>query len=122
MSDSGLSVLLLGVISASAVTMTAIVWITAVDLRRVLRRIDGVLRRCDATALEARRALAQARALLTHARRMTHRLDAVAERACGLASDAIDRVATWQERVQGFLTQRFGNGTGAEPRREHRRL
>ena len=104
--------------------MTVVLVVTACDLRRVLRRADGMLAHGEEAAQEAHRTLVEARHLLVRTNHATRHVEGVIGKACDMATEVIDGVAFWKGKVQGILSEHLGNGhgTGAGPRRPSRRV
>ena len=121
MMDLSLSVALLGLIAACAVTLTVCVLTTSQELRHALRRLDRVLPEAEGALREARRALRQARRLLSHGHNATRHVEAVVLRACEVASGALERLGRVREAATHLFMMRTGNGTRGEPRPRHRR-
>ena len=121
MTDSALTVLLLGVIAACAVAATACILMTARDLRAALRRLNTVLPEAEGTLRETRHALRQARRLLARGDNASRHVEAVILRACEAASEALERLGHVREAATHLFTMRTGNGTRAEPRPNHSR-
>lgn len=121
MSESSLAVILLGVITAGFIALVIIVQSTARDLRRTLRRVNEMLPQAGRTLHEARGAFHQARQLIARTNHAAKDVEAVVRETCDTMLDALNRIALWRERAQGFLKEHFGNGAGADPRRHHGR-
>jgi hypothetical protein len=114
MAEISIVVVLLAVLCAAAVTMTAIMLVTALDLRRVLRRLDHTtLPHCDATAQEARKMLAQARHILTRTNHAAGRVQSVVDRACDAASGAMDGWGEVSSHMQSWIRGHGSNGAGS---------
>ena len=103
----------LAVITAAAVAATVVLWMTASEVRATLRRVSKTAGAVEQTYEEARRVCVHARHLLTRTNRAVRRVDGVISKACGMASDALERVVDWQERLGSFWSEHAGNGTGS---------
>ena len=119
MFDSSLIAVFLGVIMACLVVMTVALLSTAWELRGTLRRLNTMLPGADATLREARHSLRQIRRMLVRTNHAARSVETVIERACEAGLDVLDRWQTFTGRAQTFLTERFGNGRGAEPHPHH---
>ena len=117
MTNLSLVGLLLGVMSFCLIVMTVTVVRLTCDVRTTLRRLNLILP-------EARRSLQHVRRLLTRINRATQHVEAVIHAACETASGALARLGLWKDHVQAVVNRyvgNVGNGTGAGPRRHHRR-
>ena len=116
MSNTSLVLICLGVISTCLVTLTAVLSLTARDLRRTLHRINAILPDASRTFHETARAVTQVRQLLTRANVAVRGVEAVVHRACDAASETLEQVALAGQRARLAFTKWVGNGAGAEPR------
>ena len=121
MNELTLTLALLGVIAACAVSLTVCVLTTARELRNALRRLDAVLPEAEGALREARHALRQTRRLLARGHNATRHVETVVLRACEVASEALERLGRVREAATHFFTMRTRNGTRGEPRFQHRR-
>ena len=121
MTDSLLTVLLLGVIAGCAVAATACLLTTARDLRAALQRLQTVLPEAEGALRESRHALRQARRLLARGDNASRHVETVILRACEAASEALERLGQMRTAATHLFHARTRNGTRAEPRPNHRR-
>ena len=99
-----------GIASVCLLVMTAILWITAQDVRRTMRRANAALSRCDRIARDVQRFVVRT----DHAARQ---LEGVMRRACEAASGVMDQMESWQEVAQTWWTRSFGTQARSGPRR-----
>lgn len=117
-----LVVVLLGVLATAAVAMTGIALVTALELRRMLRRLDAFLPTCDATVRETRRVMTQARHLLTRTTEAAGQVEGVVGRVCATATQAMEQFGGWGTSVQQWFQGQTSNGAGSRgSRRQTRR-
>ena len=121
MSETSLIVVLLGLISICMVVLTAVLSMTARDMRRTLRRVNTMLPRCDEAIRDLHHAMGQVHQVLKQATQITRHVETVVSKACTAALDVIDPVLTWKGRAETFFAERFGNGARSGPRRHDRR-
>lgn len=119
--DHGSWMLLLsGVTAACAVALTAVVALTAQDVRRTLTHLrQTTLPLCDRTLRDADRVATQVRQLVTRTTAATQQVTGVVARTCQTASTFLDHVVVAAARARQLLTARFGNGRRAGGHRNH---
>ena len=120
MSESWGLFILLGVISLSLVVMTIAVVLTTRDLRRVLRRVWVILPTCDQTLQEAHLVFGEARKILGHAKGSVLQIETLVRKACLVATEAVQQVASWKSRAGALFEAQFGNGARSGPRQRYR--
>ncbi len=123
MADTPLTFILLclGLVSLCMVAMTVTLMLTAHDIRRTMRRLHAMAPAADQALREAQRVLTHARRLLARAGGATRHVESVVQQACETATETLERFNVLKLNTARFLGKWVGNGTGAEPRRHHRR-
>ena len=116
MTNAPLVAVCLGLISLCLMTLTIILFVTALDLRRTLHRINAILPEAGQTFHEAARALAHVRRLISRVNVAAREVEGVVHRACETASETLEEVALAGQRARLAFTKWVGNGAGAEPR------
>lgn len=115
MAESHAVVLLLGLVAACMVALTAVLLKAVGDLRRALRKLQRFLSHCDQTRLQAERTLGVARQLLSRADRAAGRVQGVVEKSCDAAESALEQFSILKGKVVSLWAGRAGNG-GSHPR------
>ena len=121
MTDALLPILLLAIISLSLAVMAITLALVAWDMRRLLRRVEGILPACDQALREAHQVFRQTRQLVKHGTTTAHYIEDLIQKTCGVAEMIVDRVIRLKDRAEEFVEARFGNGAKAELRRHRRR-
>jgi hypothetical protein len=109
-------VVLLGIISLSAVVTALGVVIAARDLRRTLRRVNRMLPACEEAIREVHQTFEVAHKILTRTQHAASHVETTIERACVSAMGLIERMVSWPSRARVFLKDQFGNGARSGPR------
>ncbi len=120
--DATLVVLLCGIMSVCAMILTAVVCLTARDVRRTLRRVNALLPTCDQTLREIHRAVGEAHRVLVRSNRITRSIEEVAHLATQATLNVIEPIMSWKTRLESLFAGQGGNGHGARsgPRRHAR--
>jgi len=113
--------ILLGVISVCLIAITAMLALITQELRVSLRRLNAMLPQADRVFREAHRALHLIRQVLTTPNQAAHRVETVIHQACDAASEVLERFNGFRAHAGRLFTSRFGNGTRAGSRSQHRR-
>ena len=121
MTETPLWLLLLGIATACLLVLTLTAIVTAAEVRRTLRRLNAMLPETAQAVHDVHRFFRQGRRLLARVDAASGYVEAVVRQACDAATDALGAFGRLKTRTQALWTKRFGNGTGAEPRRHHRR-
>jgi hypothetical protein len=108
--------LYLFLITACLVALTVTAILTAIEVRRTLRRVNAILPEAERALQEAHHAFRHSRRVLAGAARTTQYVETVAQQLCEAASDALHRVSFLRNRAAAWIAGHVGNGTGAEPR------
>ena len=116
-----LLVALLTVSTLCLVAMTVAILMTSRELRRTLRRINGVLPTADRALRELERSLQAAHQVLTTAHGAAQHVEAVIRRTHEAMSATLERVHGWTSQVERLWGSRSGNGAGGASRHSHRR-
>jgi len=98
------------------VVMTAILVMTAGDLRRLLRHVDAMLPDCAQALREARRTLGTTRRLVLRATHLARSVEGVVKQACQAAAETISDVLDLRAQARRFLGK-WNNGARPGPRR-----
>jgi len=118
MAESWWTVVLLAVALKCLLVLTITFVVVARDLRRTTQRLNTILPHLDRVTQEASRTFGEARQFLVRTNHMTQRVEVVVDRACEVASDAIEQFLSLRERTRAFLVKRLaGNGARVGPRR-----
>ena len=122
MTDSSLLLCLLGLISGCLLVLTLVSLHLATTLSRTLHYLNRLLPDANETVRDVGRVARRAEGVVTRLESATHALEGVVRRGCGMATEALDGMASLTQRARKALSERFGmeNGSREEPRR-HRR-
>ena len=116
MAETPLLTVFLGVICLCLISLTAVLLVTARELRLTLRRINAMLPDAGTTLHEAGRALIQLRRLVSRANVAAREVETVVHRACEMASETLEQFDLARERARAAFTKWVRNGAGVEPR------
>ena len=108
--------LYLFLITACLVSLTITVILTAVEVRRTLRRVNAILPEAERALQEAHQAFRHSRRVLAGAARTTQYVETVAQQLCEAITDALNRITFLRNRAAAWITGHLGNGAGEEPR------
>ncbi len=100
--------------------MMVTVLIAAQELRRTSRQLNRLYPRCDRLLQKSDRTVELIRQLLTRANRSVREVENVLHKACSTVSESMQQFLFLKGKARTFLTQRFGNGSGARVHRQHR--
>ena len=105
--------LCLAVISLCMVAVTLTIVMTAYELRRTLRNLNGILP-------EAHRSLHRINRVLARVDAAGRSMETVVHQLCDTALGVLRRLASFGASATSLWVNRVGNGAGEEPRRRHR--
>ena len=116
MPEPPLLLVLLAIISVSTLAMAAAMIVTAVDVRRAVRRLDALAPTCGHALREVHHVLRQSRRLLVRAHEVGDHVEGAVHVMCAAVSDVTEQWSRLKARAGSLFQNGFGHPARSGPR------